>query len=215
MLSIACISQKGGVGKSTLSRLIARTYAVAGWKVKIADFNTKQKTSVDWAATRMSQQIEPPVNAAPYSSMRHALADANGVHLMVMDGKPDSDATTLEIAKAATLLAIPTGVTQDDLFPQIRFANELRSRGVALEKILFVINKTTGSEIWIEGTRAKLAENGYTAAQTDLPMKTAYIEAQNTGKAISESRYASLNDRAEALMQEIVVKLNTLAGLKP
>ncbi|WP_193371722.1 hypothetical protein [Polymorphum gilvum] len=36
-LFIGTISQKGGVGKSTLARLIAREYALAGWNVKIAD----------------------------------------------------------------------------------------------------------------------------------------------------------------------------------
>jgi chromosome partitioning protein len=36
---IAMVSQKGGIGKSTLSRLIAREYANAGWSVKIADLD--------------------------------------------------------------------------------------------------------------------------------------------------------------------------------
>lgn len=38
-LIIGCISQKGGVGKSTLARLIAREYANSGWNVKIADLD--------------------------------------------------------------------------------------------------------------------------------------------------------------------------------
>src|SRR5713226_8622033 len=33
---LGMVSQKGGVGKSTLARLVAREYA-AGWNVKIAD----------------------------------------------------------------------------------------------------------------------------------------------------------------------------------
>jgi len=32
---VGMVSQKGGVGKSTLARLLAREYAQAGWKVKI------------------------------------------------------------------------------------------------------------------------------------------------------------------------------------
>jgi len=38
-LVIAVVSQKGGVGKSTCARLIAREYAQAGWNVKIADLD--------------------------------------------------------------------------------------------------------------------------------------------------------------------------------
>lgn len=213
MLSIACISQKGGVGKSTLSRLIARTYAAAGWQVKIADFNTKQKTAVDWAAVRMSQNLDPIVDAAPYSTLRQALADAGAAHLMVMDGKPDSDTVTLDIAKFANLLILPTGVTQDDLFPQVRFANELKTRGITTQKMLFVLNKTTGSETWNTNTRGALTQAGYSVAETDLAMRTGYMAAQNSGRAISETAYQTLNDRAESLAQEVVVRLTQLAGL--
>jgi cellulose biosynthesis protein BcsQ len=33
---IGVISQKGGVGKSTIARLVAREYAAAGWQVRIS-----------------------------------------------------------------------------------------------------------------------------------------------------------------------------------
>ena len=46
-LVIGVVSQKGGVGKSTCARLIAREYAYAGWDVKIADLDVSQGTSFD------------------------------------------------------------------------------------------------------------------------------------------------------------------------
>jgi pantothenate kinase-related protein Tda10 len=45
---IAIVSQKGGVGKSTMARALAREAANNGLKVKIADLDTQQGTSVDW-----------------------------------------------------------------------------------------------------------------------------------------------------------------------
>src|SRR4051794_37335074 len=39
VVTIGVISQKGGVGKSTVARLIAREFAQAGWNVKIADLD--------------------------------------------------------------------------------------------------------------------------------------------------------------------------------
>ena len=49
MTIIICMcSQKGGVGKSTLARLVAREYANAGWSVKIADLDVSQGTSFNW-----------------------------------------------------------------------------------------------------------------------------------------------------------------------
>ena len=48
---IAFVSQKGGVGKSTLARALAREATVGGIKAKIADLDTQQGTSVDWHRT--------------------------------------------------------------------------------------------------------------------------------------------------------------------
>jgi chromosome partitioning protein len=60
------LAQKGGVGKSALSRLIAREYANAGWNVKIADLDVGQGTSFNWQGRRLQNEIKPviPVEAA-------------------------------------------------------------------------------------------------------------------------------------------------------
>lgn len=209
MLTIACLSQKGGVGKSTLSRLIATTYAQAKWRVKIADFNLKQKTSINWSAIRMEGGIKPEVPAEAFSSVKTALRQEDNYDLMVFDGRPDSDVSTMEIAKSADLVIIPTGVTLDDLQPQTSFAHELRSKGVERRQIRFVINKTTESQIAIEDAKNFITEAGYGSFEHDLPMKTGFQIAQNSGRSIMETTFPSLNDRAAALAAEIVVVLKT------
>ena len=50
---LAVISQKGGVSKSTLARLVAREYSNAGWSVKIADLDVSQGTSFSWQGRRL------------------------------------------------------------------------------------------------------------------------------------------------------------------
>lgn len=42
---LGVVSQKGGVGKSTIARLIARELASQDWQVKIADLDISQATS--------------------------------------------------------------------------------------------------------------------------------------------------------------------------
>lgn len=213
MISVACLSQKGGVGKSTLSRLIARTYAQGGWSVKIADFNVKQKTSVDWAALRMAQKVQPEIAAEAFTEVAKAFK-LSDIDLLVLDGKPDSDTQTISIAREANLVVIPTGVSADDLVPQIRFAQELKMRGVDSAKILFVLNKATESQAAINEAKRFIGAALFKVADTALPMKTAYVNAHNTGRALSETEYDSLNERAEALAQEIVNTLNALTGIK-
>ncbi|SER26663.1 chromosome partitioning protein [Faunimonas pinastri] len=209
-LSIACLSQKGGVGKSTLSRLIARTYAAAEWRVKIADFNPKQKTSVDWVALRLEQGVTPEIAAEAFNSVKTALKQ--DYDLMVFDGRPDSEPTTLEIAKEADLIVLPSGVSLDDMKPQVLFAHELRARGIDAKKIMFVINKTADSQVAIADAHRYLSDAGYKVAKNDLPMKTGYQIAQNSGRAVSETGFPTLNERAEALAGEIVARATELTG---
>jgi chromosome partitioning protein len=211
MLSIACLSQKGGVGKSTLARLIARTYAAGDWRVKIADFNVKQKTSVDWAALRMSQKVSPEIPAEAFTDVAKAMRLPD-IDLAVMDGKPDSDVQTMSLAKEAHLIVIPCGVSSDDIVPQVRFAQELKMRGIDIKKMLFVLNKTTDSEAAITDARNFIASAGFRTAEGWIPMKTAYVNAHNLGRCLAETEFSTLNERAENLAQEVIEQMTKLTG---
>lgn len=46
---IGMVSQKGGVGKSTLARMMAREFVAGGLTTKIADLDTQQQTCTHWA----------------------------------------------------------------------------------------------------------------------------------------------------------------------
>ena len=54
---IATASQKGGVGKSTLCRMIAREAAINGLTGKIADFDVRQSTTTPWTERRMQNGV--------------------------------------------------------------------------------------------------------------------------------------------------------------
>ena len=204
MRIIACLSQKGGVGKSTFSRLIAAAYAHSGWTVKIADFNTKQKTSTDWAALRQSEGVKPEIAAETFTSINNALKQADRYDLLVCDGRPDSDVSSLEIARKAGLIVIPVGVSLDDLQPQVLFAHELVSKGIDKRRLVFIINRTVDSEVAHEDARHFVTSAGYRCAATDIPLRTAYQMAQNAGRSLLETHYTTLNARAAELMKEIV-----------
>lgn len=208
MQVIACLSQKGGVGKSTLSRLIAVSFAASKWRVKIADFNLKQKTSIDWAAMRLDRGFEPPVAAEAADNVRQVLLQRDLYDLMVFDGRPDSEPTSLDIARAADLVICPAGVTADDLRPQIRFANELRAKGVHRDGIWFAINKSIDSLLAVAEARETIESHGYGVFKTDVPMRTGYQIAQNSGRALNETTFPSLNERADALASEVFKALN-------
>ena len=67
---ISFVSQKGGVGKSTLARLLAVGAAHRGQRTLLADFDLEQLTCVEWNATRMRNSVEPEIDARPFKSLK-------------------------------------------------------------------------------------------------------------------------------------------------
>lgn len=201
-LVISCLSQKGGVGKSTLARLIARTYAAAGWTVKICDFNTTQLTSQKWARTRAAQNIAPAIHAEAFIAPTRLRRE--NYNLVVADGRPDSDQSSLGIARVSDLIILPTGLALDDLEPQLAFAKELAAKSIPAHRILFVLNKTNDSAIAVEAARDYLRE--FAVAKQDIVARISYQRAQNYGKALSEvgGSVGRLEETADLLAAEIV-----------
>ena len=97
---IAFVSQKGGVGKSTLARALAREAADGGLKIKIADLDTQQGTSIDWHRTRLNAGIKPDVAAEAFASAEQALKAADHYDLLIIDGPARSPAVVRRAKQA-------------------------------------------------------------------------------------------------------------------
>src|SRR6185436_5901363 len=96
-LLIGVVSQKGGVGKSTIARIVAREYAQAGWRVKIADLDIAQGTSFNWQARRLQSKVAPDVPVERFGTLALALKVATHYDLLVVDGPPHATEGTLAI----------------------------------------------------------------------------------------------------------------------
>jgi chromosome partitioning protein len=70
---VAFVSQKGGVGKSTLARALAREAAAGGLRVKVADLDIQQGTLVNWQRRRLATGQEPTVSVESFRSAASAL----------------------------------------------------------------------------------------------------------------------------------------------
>jgi len=202
-LFIGTISQKGGVGKSTLARLIAREYALAGWNVKIADLDIQQGTSFSWQVRRLQRHVEPIVAVERFGTVSQAIKAASGYDLMILDGPPHATMGTLQIAEASTLVAMPTGLALDDLEPTILLAHELTRKGIPADRIVIVFCRVGDSEGELAEARAYVRQAGYRHLANVLPEKTGFRRASDEGRAPSETRFSSLNERAAAIAQEL------------
>lgn len=204
---IGMVSQKGGVGKSTLARMMAREFVSGGLRAKIADLDTQQQTCTHWAGRRAEHSVQPEIQVQSFASVTSALEEAPRFDALVLDGKPNASEQTLEIARASDLVVIPTGQTVDDLHPGVVLAHSLRRKGIAPDKIAFAMFKTTASEREVVAAKTYLEEGGYTVLAGDVGVSTAYGSASDNGKTITETSFRSLNDRAALLAQSVIDRM--------
>lgn len=213
-LLIGVISQKGGVGKSTLARVIAREYAAGGWNVKIADLDLSQSTSFNWQARRLSNGATPQVAVEQFASVADARKVAAHYDLIVFDGAPHATTATLEIARVSHFLILPTGLALDDLEPTIRLAHELTKNGIPASKIAVALCRIGDSTAEIEEARAYVKQAGYFLLPGAIPDRTAYRRASDLGRTLAETPFPSLNQRAEELAQAVINRVDKLTKLE-
>ena len=206
---IGVVSQKGGVGKSSVSRMIAREFAHIGWDVKIADMDIQQGTSFHWARSRDHHKIAPEIRVEAFTNVAKALRDAPNFDLYVFDGAPAASAATREIAAAADVVLLPTGLATDDLRPQVLLAHELIKAGVSSAKLAFVLWKVGDSPSEIADARQYVEKAGFRVLAGEVPERTGYRRASDSGRAVTETRHPDLNKRADLVVQSIADIIKT------
>ena len=204
---VGFISQKGGVGKSTLARGLSREAASSGLNVKLADLDTQQGTSVDWYRRRLEHGATPIFSVESFKTASQALRLAEQFDLLLLDGPARASSATLEIAQAASLVVQPSGASVDDLRPAILVFHELVKAGIPKQRLVFALCRI-GTDAEETESRAYIDQAGYQTLGGALPERPSYRQASNAGLSITETRYPQLNQRADNLIQSMVDKLN-------
>jgi chromosome partitioning protein len=213
-LYLGVLSQKGGVGKSTVSRLLAREYAVNGWEIKIADFDTAQSTNYKWQSRRLARDIEPTIPVEQFKKVNSAIRVGEAYDLMILDGAAQTTQTTSAIAKSSDFIVIPTGTVIDDLEPAVILANDVVKDGVAIDRIALVLSRTGKSQVEINEARAYLDKTPYYIVPGELPESGGYKRASNQGKTPTETAFPALNERADKVAQALVNRFQKILDLR-
>jgi chromosome partitioning protein len=202
---VAFVSQKGGTGKSTLARALGAVVAHAGLKVKIADLDPEQETVVYWEKLRDESRAEPPITVEGFATAAEAIESAEEDELLIIDAPAHANRGTLEVAQAATLVAQPTGAGVDDLRPAVLLFHELVQAGIPKERLVMALCRilSQGEE---DAARAYLKAAGYAALPGCIPERSAYREAHNRGRAVTETTRA-LDSRVNSLMEGLYARV--------
>ena len=143
------------------------------------------------------------MDAESFTTVGSVLRFKDLYDLIVFDGRPDSDTTSIDIAKVSNIVIIPSGTSLDDLVPQIGFARELQAKGITKDRLVFALNQVTRSGAAIREAKDLIVQNGYAVLATTIPKMPSYESTQNIGKAISETGYATLDKAAAGLAEEV------------
>jgi chromosome partitioning protein len=207
---IGVVSQKGGVGKSTIARLIAREFAAQDWRVKIGDLDISQATAFKWRSRRLQNAVEPDVPIEQFGRVEQALKIVDHHDLVVLDGAPHATAATQQIANVSDLVIIPTGLAIDDLEPGVLLAHDLVKAKIPRLRIVFALCRVGASDSEIADARRYIGDAGYVVLDGALPEKIGYRRASDEGRAATETRFSTLNHAAEQLAQSVVDRIAEL-----
>ncbi|MFJ5375213.1 ParA family protein [Pectobacterium versatile] len=203
---VAFVSQKGGVGKSTEVRALAREATEGGIRTKIGDLDLEQATTFEWHRRRLAAGYPPAASVEVFSTAAQAIAAASDVELLIIDGPARASKGTTEIARVAHLVVQPTGASLDDLIPAIKVFHALVKEGIPRSKLVFTLSRV-GTEAEEADAREYIREAGYETLAGCLFEKPAYRKAMNAGLAVTETRYKGLNERADELIQALINKI--------
>ena len=97
----------------------------------------------------------------------------------------------------------------DDLEPTVLLAHEL-AKLIDRDRLVFTLSRVGSSSAEVEEGRVYLERSGYKVLAGELPDQVGYRRAIDEGRTVTETRFASLNQKADQVAQAIMDKLARL-----
>jgi chromosome partitioning protein len=195
---VACVAQKGGVGKSTIAIALGAEGVARGLKVLLVDAD-RQATVRTWGATAADNGHPTPTLIAMDATMHRPgqLDRIAGSYDLVLIDCParigDVPASALMIADLVLLPTGPSGADTWALAESLDLLTKARTFRPELRAAI-VITKQTRTALG-RGVREALAGAGVPVLRTELGYRVAYQEAINLGRGVTAY------DRGEAALE--------------
>ena len=198
------VGQKGGVGKSTLARVLAVAAARQEYKVLLGDFDLEQLSCIEWSATRLRNGIEPEIEARAFKSLKKLRKSVEGFDLVVVDTRGLADELTTDISQESDVIFLPTGTSMDDLRPTLALARRLSKNRKIGNKIILILSKVGRSERLLETAKVTIEEAGFEVLDSIWPERDGFQADLDIGKAGSEAHNPYLREAAKSIESDLL-----------
>ena len=182
MKIVSIISQKGGVGKTTLATALAVAAEADGKNTAVFDLDP-QASATFWHDTREAQT--PAVAAIPSSRLTHLLqaAKESGCDLAFIDAPPFAKDIAFEAAHHADFILIPTRPAVLDVMAMTKTL-DLVNHYDKLSAVVLTFCPHSGRELI--DTEHAIRQLGATLCPVRIGNRIAFSRAQQTGLAAQE-----------------------------
>ena len=203
---VSFIGQKGGVGKSSLARLLCVGAVRQGRKVLLADFDLDQLTCLEWNAARLRRDIQPDIDVRPFKSLKKLRKTEERFDLIVADTRGFADDLAKAVAEESSVVFLPTGTSADDLRPTLALARRLADHG-ADGKIMIILSKTGRSERQIAAALSRIGAQHFPVLAAAWSLRDGLQSEFNSGKVGLESPNRYLRNIAESVGRAMLARV--------
>lgn len=182
MKVLSLISQKGGVGKTTLATALAVQASMAGKRTVMFDLDPQASASF-WKDTRHDDTLA--ITAVPAARLPHviqAVRDA-GCDLAIIDTPPFSKDIAFEAAQQADFVLVPTRPAVLDVMAMSRTLELVKQYERSYEVVL-TFCPPMGREV--DDTVKIIEQLDAVLCPVRIGNRIAYSRAQQTGQAAQE-----------------------------
>jgi chromosome partitioning protein len=186
---IGVLSQKGGVGKTTLAINVAATIAAAGARVLLVDADP-QASAMAWSSAREAEPLFPVVGMAKPTLHRDLPRLAADHEFVVIDGAPRVNELARSAILASDFVLIPVQPSPYDIWAAaetVRLVREAQQMKPGLAAA-FVVNRMIARTAIGRDAAAALAEfEDVPVLAAHLNQRVIYAESAARGLAVIEA----------------------------
>jgi chromosome partitioning protein len=184
---LGVLSQKGGVGKTTLAINLAAVFAKSGLRTLLVDADP-QGSSLAWSSARELEPLFPVVGMAKPTLHRDLPEIAKDYDMVVLDGAPRVNDLGRSAIMASDLVLIPVQPSPYDVWAAAETIQLVREAAVFKEnlKAAFAINRKIVNTAIGRDVQAALEPFELPVLSTHLCQRVLYAESAAQGLAVVE-----------------------------